>query len=35
MNSMKVDAPGSAHLKVASVDEANVSAPAVRSSRTS
>jgi len=35
MNSMKVAAPGSAHLNATSVDEANVSAPVVRSSRTS
>jgi len=34
MNSMKVDAPGSPHLNVTSVDDANVSAPVVRSSRT-
>jgi hypothetical protein len=35
MNSMKVAAPGSAHLKLSSVAEAKVSAPVVRSSRTS
>jgi len=35
MNSMKVAAPGSAHLNVTSVEDANVSGPVVRSSRTS
>jgi len=35
MNSMNVPAPGSAHLNVTAVVEANVSAPVVRSSRTS
>ena len=35
MNSMNVAAPGSEHLNVTSVDDAKVSAPVVRSSRTS